>query len=340
MAYQVLPYLYFTIVIFALILMVEIAINFKKPLLLKVFLLSLVGGILIYNLSNLLHWNIYIIIFSRFLMTISGLNFLYFLYRHTFSKKIFILALVVLAVIVVNAATKNLYLLGGMKIVQPIRYLNMFLVSAAVFYFYLIIYKRMIQSLSDNSIYSKKIKKWSKLAIVFFSIGIMNNMLTFYFAPYMMISKLVSASTHLALCIILQYRPAFLNRTKLSISLGEAFMKNSSNQIDEQSFTQQFYINQYYLNKEASIQDLALHLKVSSDILSTYIYESSKMTFTDFINKSRIDYFVTLASSKEYSSYSIEGLSELAGFGSRHSLYRNFKKFHGGHPNDLIKMYE
>ena len=337
---QVLPYLYFTISIFAIVLEVEIAINFKKTLLLKIFLLSLVGGMLIYNLSNLLHWNNYITVFARFLMTISGLNFLYFLYRHTFTKKIIILALVVLAVIVVNAATKNLYLLGGMKIVQPIRYLNMFLVTVAVFYFYFIIYKRMILSLSDNSIYSKKIKKWSRIAIVLFSIAIGNNLLTYFFLPYMMVSKVVSASVHLAICIILQYRPAFLNRTKLSISLGEAFMKNSSNQIDEQRFTQQFYINQYYLNKEASIQDLALLLKVSSDILSTYIYDSSKMTFTDFINKSRIDYFVTLASSKEYSSYSIEGLSELAGFGSRHSLYRNFKKFHGGHPTDLIKMYE
>ena len=340
MFYQVLPFLYFTIAFFATVLLVEIAINFKKPILLKVFLLMLVGGMVVYNLSNLLHWNIYINVLSRFLMTMAGLNFLYFLYRHTFNKKIILLGLVVLAVIIVNGATKNLYQLGGMSIVQPIRYFNMLLVFLALFYFYYVIYKRMILSLSDKSIYSKKIKKWSKIAIVLFTIGITNNLLTYFFLPYMMVSKVVTAITHLSICISLLYRPPFLNRTKLSISLGDAFKKSSNDDINEQNFTQIFYVNQYYLNKEASIQDLALLLKVSSDILNTYIYDSSKMTFTDFINKSRIDYFVTLVSSKEYSSYSIEGLSELAGFGSRHSLYRNFKKFHGGHPTDLIKMYE
>lgn len=337
---QVLPFLNFTVSVFSVVLLVDIAINFKKPILLKVFLLLLVGGMLVYNLSNLLNWSIYIIIISRFVMTISGLNFLYFIYKQTFNKKIIILALVVLAVIVLNVAIKNLHMFGESSIVEGIRYFNMLMVFGAVFYFYFTIYKKMIQSLNDNSIYSKKIKNWSRLAIILFSVGITNNLLTFYIGPYMMISKVISAITHLSLCIILQYRPPFLNRTKLSVSLGDAFNKTASNHINEQTFTQLFYVKQYYLNKEASIQNLALLLDVDPDILNTYIYDSTKMTFIDFLNKSRVDYFVTLVSTKDYNSYSIEGLSELSGFGSRHSLYRYFKKFHGGIPSDLIRMYE
>jgi len=64
------------------------------------------------------------------------------------------------------------------------------------------------------------------------------------------------------------------------------------------------------------------------------------MTFPELINKKRIDHFIELVSNKKFESYSIEGLSELCGFGTRHSLYRYFKKYHGGSPSDLIRMYE
>jgi YesN/AraC family two-component response regulator len=64
------------------------------------------------------------------------------------------------------------------------------------------------------------------------------------------------------------------------------------------------------------------------------------MTFIELINKNRIDYFVTLVVNGNHKTYSIEGLAEMSGFGSRHSLYRNFKKYHGGSPSDFIQMNE
>jgi YesN/AraC family two-component response regulator len=61
------------------------------------------------------------------------------------------------------------------------------------------------------------------------------------------------------------------------------------------------------------------------------------MNFSDLINKSRIDYFINLIKSQKYKDYTIDALSEMTGFGTRQTLYRNFKKFHGGKPTDLFR---
>jgi len=42
----------------------------------------------------------------------------------------------------------------------------------------------------------------------------------------------------------------------------------------------------------------------------------------------------------KYKSYTLEELSEKSGFGSRSSMNRAFKKFHGGSPSDLMKVFE
>jgi AraC-like DNA-binding protein len=62
------------------------------------------------------------------------------------------------------------------------------------------------------------------------------------------------------------------------------------------------------------------------------------MTFSDLVNKSRVEYFITLAQSQEYDETTIDNLAEISGFGSRQTLYRNFKKFHGGTPSDLLRI--
>ena len=64
------------------------------------------------------------------------------------------------------------------------------------------------------------------------------------------------------------------------------------------------------------------------------------MNFSDLVNKSRVEYFITLIKSQEYKDYTIDALSDLTGFGTRQTLYRNFKKFHGGNPSDLLRSLE
>jgi methylphosphotriester-DNA--protein-cysteine methyltransferase len=110
--------------------------------------------------------------------------------------------------------------------------------------------------------------------------------------------------------------------------------------IEEEKFILEFYTNQYYKKKETSLDEFAAIMKTNKSILNEYVFEKTKLNFTDLVNKQRVDLFTSLASNHDYKGYTLEGLADMAGFGSRQSLYRNFKRFHGGNPSDLIRMYE
>ena len=99
----------------------------------------------------------------------------------------------------------------------------------------------------------------------------------------------------------------------------------------------EFFDNLYYLNTETSISDLAIKLGTNGDALQEYIKEKFGLTFSELINKYRIEYFVSMISSGEYSNITIDALSVKAGFRSRQNLNKSFKKFHGGNPSDLIR---
>jgi YesN/AraC family two-component response regulator len=60
------------------------------------------------------------------------------------------------------------------------------------------------------------------------------------------------------------------------------------------------------------------------------------MTFSNLVNKNRVDYFVELVKSPKFKHYSIDALAQEAGFNSRNHLYKPFRKYHGGTPSDFI----
>jgi AraC-like DNA-binding protein len=75
---------------------------------------------------------------------------------------------------------------------------------------------------------------------------------------------------------------------------------------------------------------------LESDQFNEQIIQRYKMSFSQLVNKKRVEYFVALAKNPSYSHYSIEALAKESGFNSRTALYKPFKKFHGGTPIDLI----
>jgi AraC-like DNA-binding protein len=195
----------------------------------------------------------------------------------------------------------------------------------------------LFKSLNDKSIYSIKIKKWTGLTILILGAGILNNFASIFLTGQDYVIRSNSLIIHMSICIFLFYRPAFLNRTELSIMLGKSFRKKVEDVIVADNFIFEFYTSSYFVNKDAFLDELAKKLQVGKVELSEYIYETTKISFSDLVNKSRIGYFITLIESNKYNDYTIEALSELSGFGTRQSLYRNFKKFHGGNPSDLIR---
>jgi AraC-like DNA-binding protein len=216
-------------------------------------------------------------------------------------------------------------LIPRIAIVTIFTYINMRLI-------YLIFNK------SDASnIYYDKIKNWTRAFMIleFVSVtvfGIMNSLLVSYsFGSVMLILMAV-----LMLLIVL-YRPRFINTQSLKLSLSHNFRRNDSFVLTDANFYTPFFTRHYYLQEDATLEQFCIQNEISSnEQLQDQILKKYNMTFSNLVNKNRVEYFIELVRSPKYNQYSIDALAKEAGFNSRHHLYKPFKKFHGGTPSDFI----
>jgi len=267
------------------------------------------------------------------------LNFLNYLSTHTLSKKLLLFCFGLFCLFIFNLTTKNLDSSKFFYITEA-RIFTRICSSLIFSYLFTTIYLELIGSLDEKNLYAHKIKKWIRIVIVVFTVGIINSFVYQFWGGKIIFVQFTTAFTHLTICILMLYRPSFINRTELSISLGKVFKKSMVDHVDEEKFIYEFYTKQYYANKDVYIDEFAKVLNVNTTVLIDFVYQSTKMTFIDLVNKKRVEYFITLAIDESFKDLSIEGISEKAGFGSRQSLYRYFKKFHGGSPSDLIRLYQ
>ena len=322
----------------AMIAIIELLINFKKPIPLKILLLIFLSTIVVINLTLLLKFGHIFNAFSKIILPLAGIHIFYYLYNFKINKK-----LIIFTGVCILQLSLNLYSLyftdsSHYNFFYWARRINRILLSLGILALYFITYFKMLKSLDDKNHYSTKIENWIKLAVVLFTVAILNNLSILIFSPNSFLIKIISSFVHLTCCILVIFRPDFLNRTELSYSLGNIFRKTIEDQIDAEKFVNEFYSKTYFIQKETSVDDLANKMMVPASKLNDYIYETTKMSFIDLVNKNRVEYFISLVSSGKFSDYTIEALAELSGFGSRQSLYRNFKKFHGGNPSDFHKI--
>jgi AraC-like DNA-binding protein len=131
------------------------------------------------------------------------------------------------------------------------------------------------------------------------------------------------------------FRPKFLDDDKLSISFNEILV-NPKN-LSFQKFEFVFYTNHYYLLPDANIDDLALKLNTSKNKLSNFLRDEIEENFAELLNKNRVEYLKELLKAKKYESFTIEALSEMAGFNNRRTMYNAFNKHVGQTPTEFIQ---
>jgi len=137
---------------------------------------------------------------------------------------------------------------------------------------------------------------------------------------------------------MINFRPVFLNSQDFDIKYFSSFKRSNSLTLTEDNFFKPFFNNHYYLNKYATIEDFCMQNDIQeSDSFNEQIIKAYNMSFANLIQKYRVDYFVEIAKLPKYQNYSIESLANEAGFSSRTSLNKPFKKFHGGTPSDYIE---
>lgn len=94
-----------------------------------------------------------------------------------------------------------------------------------------------------------------------------------------------------------------------------------------------------YQNNSISVAKLAEHMKWPINDVSLIINESLSTNFNDLINEHRVQAFKDSVDKPENKKYSIEGLSQEVGFGSKASFYRAFKKETGRTPSEYLKSH-
>lgn len=88
---------------------------------------------------------------------------------------------------------------------------------------------------------------------------------------------------------------------------------------------------QFYLDSSLTLISLAQMLGSNRTYVSNFIHTEYDLSFSDFINKMRVEYAVEQMKTKG-PNFNPQELIEEAGFSSMPSFYRNFKKFTGSSP--------
>lgn len=81
-----------------------------------------------------------------------------------------------------------------------------------------------------------------------------------------------------------------------------------------------------YTNPTITLQALAAQVDLPVHTVSRIINEHMGQHFTEFINSYRVEAAKTLLVSPEYAHFTIEAISQAAGFNSRNTFYRAFRK--------------
>lgn len=349
--------LYFTICVLSVLVFIDTIIIFKKPLLLKINFLTIIMlvGLLSFSYLSLTNKMIkfFIIVLSKGFIFLSIINIFTILYFPNFKKWVYFLffLFLIFVLLIFNFLNHNTILynhlnsisifpIASLKYNWPI-YLRIYRViyillifSTLGYYCYLILFR-----FHHQNVYFNKIKYWSTSILIFaiYLFVFFLPLTLFKINDYLIYFN--SILTHFVLLLIIFYRPVFLNKSSFKILFGESFNKEIDHSISELDFINMFYTKEYFLRNNASLDDFANIMKVSSSDLYKFIYFNYSMTFNDLVNKNRVDYFINILQNTKYNNFTIDALAKEAGFSSRQHLYKPFKKFHGGNPSDLLETF-
>lgn len=92
-----------------------------------------------------------------------------------------------------------------------------------------------------------------------------------------------------------------------------------------------------FLKPQLQLIDLANELGLQGRDLSLVIKKSSGLSYSDFINKHRVEHSLELLKHPKYQAYTISAIGEESGFKSKDSFYRAFKKVRGTTPKAYLE---
>jgi AraC-like DNA-binding protein len=95
-----------------------------------------------------------------------------------------------------------------------------------------------------------------------------------------------------------------------------------------------------YLDPGLSLDLLADQLQIPRHHLSAFINTSYKVNFKDFVNRYRIRFLCESIEADKWNLLTLEGIAREAGFNSRSTFHKAFKKFTGINPSEYKRNME
>jgi len=350
---EVIKYLNFAALLIGMLAFVDFIIKFKRPLNFKVCFAALLFSLLFLDILLWLHLPFNEIVkFSpiiNFGIWGTGLYTLSILTTGKIEKWVWWSSGLILLLNLYNfmSLMQHTALIGNSYVVFSLRLQDNFSIIMLTRYLQRIImlisivkmYQTIRNNKLENNIYQHKLIQWVSIFLLFVIVTmILNAIFTYIYTQsndnYLFIIYNIFI---ISISILTIYRPAFLNSHNISKIDFKRLSLVDDLKLSDNNFYIPFFNNFYYLNKEASIEHFCKQNNIEEkESFNEQIFKIYKISFSNLINKKRVEYFTEIAKSPNFAHFSIEGLAKESGFSSRTALYKPFKKFHGGTPIDFI----
>ena len=311
---QIINYLFSATFILSVVAFIDVLIKLKNPLIIKLMFLVIVIGI---------GWNAFATIYTSYhqynrwlvelpyvLVFIGCLNLFSLIYSHNLKNSILFFTSFLLITqlfflfyfswiypVDLSVQIKDIQQLGGLRKVIKVIYATLSLVIIVDLAI------KVTKKYSGENLYFKQVRKWLTGIGVTFGFCIIVHILKTVSTYSQAVITIVKACSHLAALLFIIYRPNFLNYTNLSGSLSNTFNFANTKSLKNSAFIVEFFDKLYFLNTETSISDLAIKLDTNAECLNEYIKDKFDLTFSELVNKHRIEYFVSLISSREFTGH-------------------------------------
>lgn len=229
--------------------------------------------------------------------------------------------------------------------------LNLIGFSSFAFYFIISLFK-IIKYLKDDTLCQSETERkraiWLRNTIILFII------ITITFSPLVIVlhndiyTQLLGLSSinivFIYLFISFYGRPELLQGLEKSDNKTVKYLGSTLSSTKVEELTAKINaimeVKKPFLNQDMSLSEMADMLDISSHQLSQVINQKFKMSFSDFINKYRIDEALKILNDKNSAKYTLESIANDCGFGNRVSFNSAFKKFTGKSPSDYRKYLQ
>jgi AraC-like DNA-binding protein len=339
------------VIVLSLITIMEVIVNFKRPSSLKIILLVILFCIIVHTAGITFYFNYLsyrrLIVIPSAIFMIASLFFVSLLFKNKMSKYLLVFGVIifvfqsinVLVYLFIFPVSKSL-LVSDIPPVGSMQSLFRICVLIYILFINIKLLFTILEKHKSRNIYFKELLLPATFIIILVGFICLINILKTVSIIQDPIFQLLYLLSYFFYLQIILFRPKMMNQTDFKFSLIGIFKKLTAQVVPFNIFIEVFFTEKYFLNSLATLEDLSQKTNVSPDTLNEFLILNYGIGYTDLVNKHRVDYFIALIKKGDFIQYTIEALAIQSGFGSRQSLQKAFKKFHGGTPSDFINSIQ